>query len=333
MKIAIVILNWNGKALLEQFLPSVMQFSKEADVYVADNASTDDSVSFVQSHFPSVRIVQNKQNWGFAQGYNEALKHIDADIYCLLNSDIEVTEDWLSPVAKQFEKQPETAIIQPKILDHKDFARFEYAGAAGGFIDKLGYPYCRGRIFQSIEKDAGQYNDIEDIFWATGACMFIREEVFWELKGFDVDYFAHQEEVDLCWRAHNRGYNVQYVGMSKVYHVGGATMHNMNPYKTFLNFRNSLYSITKNLPKRYVTLLIFIRLLLDAVAGARFLFLLQFRHFLAIIRAHVSYYVNLPKTLKKRGNTKKFQKYHGVTSIVWDYFVKGRKSYALLQKD
>ena len=333
MKIAIVILNWNGKTLLEQFLPAVIARSEGADIYVADNASADDSIAYVQTSFPSVQIVQNTQNWGFAKGYNEALQHIDADLYCLLNSDIEVAANWLAPIAEQFEREPNTAIIQPKILDHKDASKFEYAGAAGGFIDKLGYPYCRGRIFQSIEKDTGQYDDVKDIFWATGACMFIRKEVFWLLNGFDEDYFAHQEEVDLCWRAHNRGYNVQYVGASKVYHVGGATMHNMNPQKTFLNFRNSLYSITKNLPKRYVASLIFMRLLLDAVAGARFLCYFQLFHFWAIIRAHLSYYANLSKTLKKRGNTKKFQKYHGVTSIVWSYFVKGRKAYSLLNRN
>ncbi len=331
MKFAIVILNWNGRSLLAEFLPSVVSNSGDASIYVADNASSDDSVKFIQEQFPEVRIIQNAHNWGFAKGYNEALKQVYEDVLCLLNSDVAVTAHWLEPIKKQFAASPETAIIQPKIIDQRTPEYFEYAGAAGGFIDKLGYPYCRGRIFQEIEKDTGQYDDIKEIFWATGACMFIKKDVFQQLGGFDEDYFAHQEEVDLCWRAHNQGFNVQYVGASKVLHVGGATMANMNPKKTFLNFRNSLYSITKNLPKRYVAKLIFIRLLLDALAAIRFIYRLEFAHFLAVFKAHLSFYRNLPKTLKKRGNTKKFVKYHGVASIVWDYFVKGRKTFTELK--
>ncbi len=196
LKIAVVILNWNGEALLEQYLPSVIEYSKGATVFLADNASTDGSVAFVKANYPEITIIQNNENGGFAKGYNDALEHVDADIYCLLNSDVEVTPQWLDPIRKTFEAHPEAAIIQPKILDLLNPNYFEYAGAAGGYIDQLGYPFCRGRIFQSLEEDHGQYNDTREIFWATGACMFIRKKVYDDLGGFDEDYFAHQEEVD-----------------------------------------------------------------------------------------------------------------------------------------
>ncbi|MGB5377250.1 glycosyltransferase family 2 protein, partial [Muriicola sp.] len=228
LKIAIVVLNWNGEALLEQYLPSVLEYSEGASVILADNASTDGSIAFVKKNFPEITIIQNNQNGGFAKGYNDALANadVDADVYCLLNSDVEVTPQWLTPIRQAFETHPEAAIIQPKILDLLQPDHFEYAGAAGGFIDQLGYPFCRGRIFQSLEKDHGQYNDIMEIFWATGACMFIRKKVYDDLGGFDEDYFAHQEEVDLCWRAKNRGYKVFYVGTSEVLHLGGSTLSN-----------------------------------------------------------------------------------------------------------
>ena len=208
MKIAVVILNWNGRQLLEQFLPSVVKYSPQATVYIADNASSDDSVIFIRTHFPTVQIVLNETNLGFAGGYNEALQHIDADVYALVNSDIEITENWLQPIIETFEKEPKTAIIQPKILDYKNKEYFEYAGAAGGFIDQFGYPFCRGRLFETLEKDKGQYDDSCDIFWASGACFFIRSSIYRELKGFDADFFAHQEEIDLCWRAINMGYQI-----------------------------------------------------------------------------------------------------------------------------
>ena len=206
MKIAIVILNWNGKKLLEQFLPSIVNFSAQvADIYVADNASTDNSVSCIKEYFPSVKIIENTSNGGYAKGYNDALQSIEADIYCLINSDVEVSEGWLEPIAEVFTKEANTAIIQPKLLDYKDKTKFEYAGAGGGFIDLYGYPYCRGRVFNSLETDNGQFDDISDIFWASGACFFIRSEIYHQLGGFDEDYFAHQEEIDLCWRTQNEG--------------------------------------------------------------------------------------------------------------------------------
>ena len=333
MRIAIVILNWNGASLLQRFLPSVLQYSEEADIYVADNASTDGSVALVREEFPGVKIVQNKENGGFAKGYNDALQHIDADIYCLLNSDVEVTPGWLSPVIEHLEANPKVAIVQPKILDLNKRDYFEYAGAAGGFIDMLGYPFCRGRIFQAIEKDEGQYNDIRKVFWATGACMFIRKEIFHSLGGFDEDYFAHQEEVDLCWRAQNKGHLVAYVGTSHIYHLGGSTLSNMNPRKTYLNFRNSLFSITKNLPRKKALPIILSRLLLDGIAALRFIFQLKLDHSWAILRAHLSYYRQFRKMQAKREKSDYITKYYATKSIVWSHFVHQVRNFNKLVKD
>ncbi|WP_343486824.1 glycosyltransferase family 2 protein [Allomuricauda sp. d1] len=333
MNIAVVILNWNGVHLLEEYLPSVIKHSQNADIYVIDNASSDGSVDFVSEKYPSIQIIQNEENGGFAKGYNDGLKDIRADIYCLLNSDVMVTEGWLDPIKKAFSELPDVGIIQPKILDLKKPGHFEYAGAAGGFIDQLGYPFCRGRIFQALEKDMGQYDDIKQIFWATGACMFIKSGLFWALGGFDEDYFAHQEEVDLCWRAQNKGCKVYYVGSSHIYHLGGSTLSNMNPKKTFLNFRNSLYSITKNLPKRKALPIVFLRLLLDGIAAARFLAQLKPRHFLAVFKAHASFYGNFPKMYEKREKTNFLVKYYTTKSIVWAHFVNGVKNFNILAKD
>ena len=328
MKIAIVILNWNGQKLLEQFLPSVVNFSQqEADIYIADNASTDSSITYVKEFFPTVKIVKNTINGGYAKGYNDALKHIDADIYCLLNSDVEVTKGWLKPIISTFKNDEDTAIIQPKLLDFKDKTKFEYAGAAGGFVDLYGYPYCRGRIFNHLETDNGQFNDEATIFWASGACLFIRSKVYHQLDGLDEDYFAHQEEIDLCWRAQNKGYKVKYIGTSTVYHVGGATLQETNPKKTFLNFRNSLLNIVKNVPKKWFLLVIFSRLILDGIAGVKFLIELKPAHTLAIVKAHFSFYKNFFKFLKKRRVLQKKQDYNLHTSIVWQYFALGRKKF------
>jgi GT2 family glycosyltransferase len=324
MKIAVVILNWNGEKLLEQFLPSIVNYSPGADIYVADNASTDDSVSYLKAFFPTVKIIQNESNLGFAEGYNEALKHVDSDIFALVNSDIEVTENWLKPIIETFENEPTTAIIQPKLLDFKRKEYFEYAGAAGGFIDKYGYPYCRGRIFETLEKDNGQYDDNCEIFWASGACFFIRSSVYKELKGFDADFFAHQEEIDLCWRAFNKGHKIKYNSQSVVYHVGGATLQQGNPMKTFLNFRNSLLMLLKNLPKKQLISIIFTRLLLDAVAGMQFLFQGKFKHLLAILKAHFSFYSLVAVHYKKRDLIQS-EKYYKIKSIVFQYYVNAGK--------
>ena len=323
-KIAVVILNWNGAKLLEQFLPSIVSFSDEATIYVADNASTDTSIEVVKSKFPSVKIIQNDSNYGFANGYNVALKNIEEDYYCLLNSDVEVTANWLTPILSTFENEKEIAIIQPKILDFKNKELFEYAGAAGGFIDKYGYPFCRGRIFDTIEKDLNQYDDEHEIFWATGACFFVRKEVYRKLNGFDGDFFAHQEEIDLCWRAFNLGYKAKYIYKSVVYHVGGATLNEGNPRKTFLNFRNSLLMLLKNLPKNQLFKIIFIRLVLDGIAGIQFIVKGKFKHCFAIVKAHYSFFGLISRNLKKR-NTVQKQNYYHTKSIVYRYFVKNGK--------
>ena len=325
-KIAIVILNWNGKVLLEQFLPSVIEHSKEAIVFVADNASTDESVAFVKSTFPTVKIIQNTENGGYAKGYNDALKHMEADVFCLLNNDVEVTKNWLLHIIKTFQENPNTAIIQPKLLDYNNKTAFEYAGAAGGFIDKFGYPYCRGRIFNTIENDNGQFNDISEIFWASGACLFIRSHVFNALNGLDEAFFAHMEEIDLCWRAKNLGYSTMYVGTSTIYHVGGATLSNANPKKTFLNFRNSLFALTKN-ANGHIFWLIFVRLLLDGVAGVKFLVELKPNHALAILKAHLSFYYHFKQLLSKRKFIKNKIKYYQITLIVVAYFIKRKTTF------
>lgn len=320
-KIAVVILNWNGAKLLEQFLPSVVHYSDEAKIYVIDNASTDSSIAILKAQFPSVTIIQNEGNYGFAKGYNVGLQNIEEEYYVLVNSDIEVTKNWLVPILSIFDNESSVGIIQPKILDYKNKDYFEYAGAAGGFIDQFGYPYCRGRIFETIEKDSGQYNDEVDIFWASGACFFIRKEVYQKLNGFDDDFFAHQEEIDLCWRAFNLGYKAKYTFKSTVYHVGGATLNESNPKKTFLNFRNSLLMLTKNLPENKLVSILFTRLILDGLAGIQFIFKGKFVHFWAIIKAHFSFYSLINKTLKKRKG-KSCDTYYHSRSIIYRYFIK-----------
>jgi len=324
-KIAVVILNWNGEKLLRTFLPSVIQFSQEATIYVADNASSDTSIEVLQNEFPSVKIIRNKVNYGFAKGYNVALKNIEEPYFALVNSDIEVTENWLKPILFTFENSNEIAIIQPKILAFNNKEYFEYAGAAGGFIDKYGFPFCRGRIFETIEKDHSQYNDITEIFWASGACFFIRKELFHKLNGFDEDFFAHQEEIDLCWRAFNEGYKTIYNYESLVYHVGGATLNAGSPQKTFLNFRNSLWMLTKNLPKNKLFPVLFLRLSLDGIATIRFLFQGNFKHIFSILKAHFYFYKHLFYFLSKRKNSHK-ENYFRTKSIINQYFIK-KKGY------
>ena len=326
MKLAIVILNWNGKKLLEEFLPSVIEHSKEANIYLADNASTDGSVPFVKTTYPNIKIVLNKKNGGYAKGYNDTLQNIDADIFCLLNNDVEVTKNWLTPIIKTFKDYTTTAIIQPKILDFKNKEYFEYAGAAGGFIDKYGYPYCRGRIFNTLEKDSGQYNDTTEIFWATGACLFVKSNVFKELHGFDEHFFAHMEEIDLCWRAKNLGYSIKYIGGSEIYHVGGATLNTINPKKTYLNFRNSLFTLIKN-ANGNLLFIILIRLVLDGFAAIKFLFEFKPKHTLAILEAHFNFYYHLNRLLKQRKLIKNKINYYEIRSIVWAYFVNNIKKY------
>ncbi|MVX36799.1 glycosyltransferase family 2 protein, partial [Myroides sp. LoEW2-1] len=302
-KFAIAILNWNGEKLLKQFLPSIIAYSNQANIYVIDNKSSDNSLSLIQKEFPQINIIENLDNGGYAKGYNQGLKSISEPYLALVNSDIEVTENWLDPIERIFDQQPTVAIIQPKILDFKNKTHFEYAGAAGGFIDKYGFPYCRGRIFDTIEEDKGQYDDEIEIFWASGACFFIRNSIYKELNGFDEDFFAHQEEIDLCWRAHHVGYIIKYCGNSTVYHVGGATLSYQNPQKTYLNFRNSLLMMYKNLPSRCKFTTLFLRLCLDGIAGIRYFLSLKPKHCFAIVRSHFAFYKRISQFKHKRANS------------------------------
>jgi len=327
VNVAIVILNWNGKKLLEEFLPSVVRYSEEATIYVADNNSSDDSLAFVRETYSEVKIIQNKENGGYAKGYNEALLQLSEDLFVLLNNDVAVTEGWLAPVIAEFKKDASIVAAQPKILDYRKQNYFEYAGAAGGFIDQLGYPYCRGRIFNSIEEDRGQYNDTKEIFWATGASLFVRREAFNSAQGFDEDFFAHQEEIDLCWRLKAAGGTIKYVGQSTVYHLGGGTLATNNPKKTFYNFRNTLLALVKNSKGIQVWCVIFKRLVLDGLAAVQFLLQGKFAHVVAILKAHFSFYHLLPKFLKKRKTTASTLNYYRIKSIVWKYFVSKKRNF------
>ena len=301
INISIVILNWNGKNWLEKFLPTLLIRANNANIFIIDNASTDNSVDYIKNNFSSIKLILNKFNKGFAKGYNDALKQINSKYYVLLNSDIEVGDNWLTPIIDLMESNSSIAACQPKILDFNDRLKFEYAGASGGFVDNLGYPFCRGRIFNHSEIDSGQYNDSIEIFWATGACLFLRASYFWEVGGFDDDFFAHQEEIDLCWRLKNKGYKIMVEPKSFVYHVGGATLNSSSPFKTYLNFRNNHYMLFKNLPLAKLFVITPIRLILDGLAAL--LFIKQdngIQHFLAIGKAHFSFYFNLPKLFLKR---------------------------------
>lgn len=331
MNVAVVILNWNGKQLLEQFLPSVIKYTDEATIYVADNASADDSIAYVSETFPFIHIIQNKVNGGYAKGYNDALSQLSEDLFVLLNSDVEVSENWLTPVISAFQEHTKLVAAQPKVLDYNRRSHFEYAGAAGGFIDSLGYPYCRGRIFNTIEADLGQYSDNIDIFWATGACLFVRNKAFREVGGFDEDFFAHQEEIDLCWRLKAHGGSIRYLSESVVYHVGGATLDSAHPRKTFYNFRNTLLVLLKNRKGSGVYWLLFQRMLLDGIAGFQFLMQGKPQHFLAIIRAHFSFYSLFPRFLRKRKKHASSLDYFKIKSVVWSYFISKNRTFNSLR--
>jgi GT2 family glycosyltransferase len=335
-KVAVVILNWNGKHFLETFLPSVLMHSPQAAVYVADNQSADGSVEYLKTHFPSVTVIVNPGHEGFAKGYNTALKQIEAEYYVLLNSDVEVTAQWLEPVIRLMDAQPSIAACQPKILDYNNRKKFEYAGAAGGFIDKYGYPFCRGRLFNELEEDRQQHNNPIETFWATGACMIVRAELFWKAGAFDDDYFAHMEEIDVCWRMKNLGYKMYTEPASVVYHVGGGTLNKLSPRKTFLNFRNNLITYTKNAAPDFLLLRILFRIILDGVAAFKFLLEGHGSHFIAVIKAHVSYYGHLPSTLKKRKAMKALPGFKHTNSciyqknIVYRHFIKHVKTWSEL---
>ncbi|MES2590200.1 MAG: glycosyltransferase family 2 protein [Bacteroidota bacterium] len=331
--IAIVILNWNGKQFLADFLPNLVKYSADARIILADNASTDDSIEFTKSNYPNVEIVVNDLNGGFAKGYNDALKKIEAEYFLLINSDIEVGENWLLPLYEAM-KDEKVAAVQPKILSFYNKNKFEHAGASGGFIDKNYFPFCRGRIFSDTEFDKNQYDGELEVFWTSGACMLIRSEVFNKLEGFDADFFAHMEEIDLCWRIKRLGYQLKVIPSSKVYHVGGGTLNYESPNKVYLNFRNSLFMITKN-HKGFLFLKLFYRLTLDGIAGIQFLLKGKFTFLWAVLRAHYSFYKMLPIMLKKRKNFSpekhKFNKvglYKG--SILWAYYFKKIRTFSKL---
>ena len=325
MRLAIVILNWNGKDLLERFLPSVVAHADEAELWVIDNASTDDSMKFLEQNFPSVNRIVLNQNYGFAKGYNEGLKKVDADLFCLLNNDVAPNKNWISPIKKVFQTS-ETTIAQPKILSLKHSNTFDYAGAAGGFIDRYGYPYCRGRIFEHLEEDQNQYTS-SSCFWASGACLFIRSTVWNELGGFDEDFFMHQEEIDLCWRAFNKGHKIECITESSVSHLGAASLK-PSPKKAYLNHRNSLWMLIKNLPKSQLIPVVFARMVLDGFAGIRYLIKGNFRSFFMILYAHLHLYLNLNKMLKKRSTGGQRGDYYRIRNLPWQHFILRKRKFS-----
>jgi len=336
-KVAIVILNWNGSKMLSQYLPSVLQYSRsEAVVYVADNASTDDSLQLLREHFPEVRLILFDKNWGFAEGYNRALEQIDAEYFLLLNSDIEVTQHWLTPLVTFMDSHAEVAACQPKLLSIFDRGRFEYAGASGGFLDRYGYPFCRGRIFNTVESDSGQYDDCQPVLWATGAALFIRAHIYKEVGGLDARFFAHNEEIDLCWRLRIRGYKIFCVPSSKVFHVGGGTLPKSNPMKTFLNFRNNLTMLYKCLPDAELGHVMRVRRLLDYVAALEMLILQRnLGDFLAVCRARRAFRrwrkdFEADRQAIQQGRVEKNIPEQRPFSLLWQYYVKRHKCFSAL---
>jgi len=335
VKTAIVILNWNGIGYLKMFLEKVTRLSVDADtiVYVADNGSSDGSAEWIASNAGRVNLIRFKKNLGFADGYNKALEQIDAEYFAIINSDIEVTEGWLKPLVDYMDNNPDVASCQPKILSFSQKEFFEHAGAAGGYLDKFGYPLCRGRIFNRVEKDDGQYDSQVDIFWSTGACMLVRSDAWKKCGGFDADFFAHMEEIDLCWRFHKSGYRVSFVPGSVVYHVGGGALPYNSPFKTYLNFRNSLFLLYKNLPGKGFRRTIAFRKLLDGIAALLFLTKGQFKSALSVWKAHMDYYKTIGALKGKRAlliGYKDFDKTKGMLlnkSIVFEFYLKGHKTF------
>ncbi|MDO5510060.1 MAG: glycosyltransferase family 2 protein [Weeksellaceae bacterium] len=327
MRIAVAILNWNGAELLKTFLPAVLEHSRAAEVYVIDNASDDGSVELLRHDFPTVKLIEHAENLGFTGGYNQAMSQIDAEVVCLLNSDVEVTAGWLDKVQQVFADE-KVAAMQPKILDYYKRNFFEYAGAGGGMMDNFGYPYCRGRVFWTLEEDLEQYDDTLEVFWASGACMFVRKEYFLAMGGFEERFFAHMEEIDLCWRWKNKGFKIIYCGAAKVYHMGGATIPVKSPHKTFLNFRNNLWMLLRNLPKRKVLPVIFQRLVLDGIAAVVFLRYEGVAHFTAIVRAHFAFYAGAGYFWKSRQRT--VYRFYKHRFVPWQYFILQKKYFRKL---
>ncbi|MSQ79789.1 MAG: glycosyltransferase family 2 protein [Flavobacteriaceae bacterium] len=332
-KVAVVILNWNGKHWLERFLPSVLGSSySNLEIIVGDNASSDDSMAFLQTYYKQVRIVQNAVNGGYAKGYNDCLKHVQADYYILLNSDIEVPSRWIEPVIELMESDKNIAACQPKILQYADKTKFEYAGACGGFMDHLGYMFCRGRIFDECETDNGQYDTAIETFWATGACLFVRAENYWQAGGLYEPLFAHMEEIDLCWRLKNLGHKIYVCPQSSVYHVGGGTLHKTSPRKTFLNFKNNLIIVLRNLPAGLAFRVLFLRLMLDGIAATRTATKGEFAAAWAIVRAWVSFVGSMGKWRRERPQGNSLSTHSGIyrKSILWQYFYYKKRMFSEL---
>lgn len=337
MKTSVVILNWNGRKLLERFLPSVLQhsLSEECNVIVADNNSNDDSLEFLQTHYPDLPVIVLDKNWGFAEGYNKALQQVDSEYVVLLNSDVETTPDWVQPLISYMDAHPEVAAVQPKIRAYKDKNRFEYAGASGGFIDRYGYPFCRGRILHVVEEDRGQYDDEMPVFWATGACFCIRRKEYTEAGGLDGRFFAHMEEIDLCWRLNARGKRVICIPSSVVYHVGGASLRQDNPKKMYLNFRNNLLMIYKNIPQRIYHSTFTMRLFFDILACLRLLLRGNIQSAQAVIDAYRDFLKMRPyyKPVRRenlRKATMELIPTQYRKSILIDFYFRGKRSYASL---
>lgn len=332
-KIAVVILNWNGVKYLKQFLPQVLERSENlADIFVADNGSTDDSKTYL-STLPEVNVIELSRNFGFAAGYNRALQELDYKYYVILNSDVEVSQGWLNGVALTFEQDELLACFQPKILDYNDRGKFEYAGGAGGYMDKYGYAFCRGRIFNHLEIDEGQYDDKQPVFWATGACMIIRSEAFHSAGGFDDDLFAHFEEIDLCWRLKNAGWKISAIPSIKVWHVGGGTLNASSPFKTYLNFRNSLLMLHKNLPGGKRLPILLSRLILDGIAAIKYLGAGEFRHFWSVFKAHMSFYSRIRSNAsKRRGNERMDHPEMLNGNLVWLFYIKKLKTFSVIKE-
>ncbi|MDE0470507.1 MAG: glycosyltransferase family 2 protein [Ekhidna sp.] len=324
-KVAVVILNYNGVQYLEKFLPMVIEKSQNATIVVSDNKSTDNSVELLKEKFPSIKLIELDKNYGFAGGYNKSLRQVDSDYYVLLNSDVEVTDNWLERLSVFLETHPEYASCQPKIKNYNDREKFEYAGACGGFIDSMGYPYCRGRVFDFTETDTGQYDDPVDIFWSSGACMMIRAEDFHQINGFDESFFAHMEEIDLCWRLQSLGRKISVVPASVVFHVGGGTLSYQSPFKTYLNFRNGLRLLIRNLPVRQLFIKIPTRFFLDWTAMVVFLLRGNGKYAISVLKAHISVVGKLVEILKSRTYTSELS---NKKLIVWNYYVLKKRKYS-----
>lgn len=334
-RLVIVILNWNGCEMLRRYLPTLERCSAMdgVSIVVADNNSTDGSMDMMRAEFPTVRLIQLDENYGFAGGYNMALQQVEAEYYLLLNSDVEVTDGWLEPMLEYMELHSEVAACQPKIRDFKNPEMFEYAGAAGGYMDKWGYMFCRGRIFDSVEKDGGQYEDIRPVFWATGAALLIRSSDFRDAGGLDERFFAHQEEIDLCWRLRSRGRGIVCIPQSTVFHVGGATLNKSNPYKTFLNFRNNLLMLYKNLPEKRLHRVMFVRFWLDMIAMLMFVAKLDVKDAAAVMRARREFRRLKPAFAQSRRENLAVTSVTSISecadfSILWKYYIGGIRRFS-----